>query len=152
MKLDRAIARLRELNEPVPKPPRLPSIEEIEAVQERLRQPLPDDLIQFLLEASDVTLGTLEPVTVTDPSHYTYLPAVAARAWKAGVPRDDFVPVCEDNGDFYCINARGQVVFFSHDGQADDAERWPDLATWIENVWIAESQDEDEDDEDDDDE
>jgi hypothetical protein len=30
----------------------------------------------------------------------------------------------------------GEVVFWSHEGATD--ERWPDLATWIREVWIAE--------------
>lgn len=30
----------------------------------------------------------------------------------------------------------GRVSYWSHDGATD--ESWPDLATWIEEVWIGE--------------
>ena len=150
MKLDRVIAQLRELNEPVPKPARLPTADDIEAVQRQLRVPIHDDMIQYLLEASDVTYGTFEPVTITDPHAHTHLPTVAAEAWKIGIPRDDYLPICADNGDYYCINPRGEIVFINHDGDLRPSEKWPDLATWIEVVWIGESQDDDDEDEEED--
>ena len=50
------------------------------------------------------------------------------------LPRD-LLPICEDNGDYYCMNAVGEVVYWSHDGVSD--EKWSDLATWIRKVWIA---------------
>jgi hypothetical protein len=70
-----------------------------------------------------------------------------------GVP-DDLLPICEDNGNYFCMNRRGQVVFWDHNGASD--EKWTDLATWINDVWIGESGDEDDaegapDDDDDDD-
>ena len=43
--------------------------------------------------------------------------------------------MCEDNGDFYCINRTGEVVYWSHNGATD--ERWPNLATWISEAWIS---------------
>lgn len=143
MNLSQAIAQLRELNEPVPKPARLPTEQEVRAVEEHLRIRFHPDFRRFLLEASDVTLGALEPVTITDPAAHTDLLGVALDAWKLGVPRDDLLPICEDNGNYYCMNARGEVVFWEHNGTSD--ERWPDLATWITEVWIGESLDEDED-------
>ena len=60
-------------------------------------------------------------------------------AWEIGVP-EDLIPICQDNGDYYGMNKKGQVVFWSHDGATD--EKWKDLATWIEEVWIGESQEE----------
>ncbi|WP_116919250.1 SMI1/KNR4 family protein [Tamilnaduibacter salinus] len=46
------------------------------------------------------------------------------------------LPFCEDNSDFYCLTPTGEVVFWSHNGST--AESWPNLATWIFQVWIGE--------------
>ena len=136
MTLDDAIAALRELNEEVPRPLRLPTEAEVAAAERDIGVPFHPDLRRYLLRASDVVLGALEPVTLTRPDAHTHLPRVAADAWAAGVPRDH-VPVCEDNADFYCVAPDGRVVFLSHNGPSSDA--WPDLAAWIEDVWIGES-------------
>ena len=79
-----------------------------------------------------MVVGTKEPVTV-GTGGYTDLQAVVADARQVGVP-SELLPVCEDNGDFYCLAPSGEVVFWSHDGATD--ERWADLACWINEVWI----------------
>lgn len=133
--LNEVIAELRELNESVPEPLRLPTPAEVDAVQEKLGIRFHPDYVRYLLEASDVVCGTLEPATVPEDSGHTYIVPMATHAWAAGLPAD-LVPIAEDNGDYYCMNARGEVLYWSHDGETD--EEWPDLATWIEEVWIAE--------------
>jgi hypothetical protein len=121
---------------------RLPTEAEVTAAEKEIGIQLHPDLRKYLLEASDVVYGTLEPVTVTDPSFNTHLPSVCESAWEEmDVPRK-LLPICEDNGDYYCMNKKGEVVFWSHDGATD--EKWKDLATWIEELWIGENE-EDED-------
>jgi len=93
------------------------------------------DYRKYLAEASDVTLGTLEPATITEPYSHTYLPDVVEGARTVGVPADLF-PICEDNGDFYCLTLGGAVHFWSHNGVTN--ERWPSLAEWIHKVWMRE--------------
>ena len=95
----------------------------------------PPDFRRYLLEASDVVFGVMEPVTITRPTSHTHFPEVLADARKWGVP-DNLIPLCYDNADFYCVDPSGQVVFWSHDGASD--ESWADIATWIEEVWIGE--------------
>ncbi len=144
MQLTEVIARLRELNEPVPVPARLPTQTEVSAAERTLGITFHPDYRQFLLEASDVTCGVLEPAVVTPDAGYLSLVEVATGAWDAGVP-EELLPFCESNGDYYCLHSDGSVVYWSHDGPAD--ESWPDLAHWIREVWMEEdSQDEDEDD------
>lgn len=133
--LSQALTELRRLNEPVPDPLRLPTPAEVEAAEREAGVTLPSDLRRYLLEASDIVLGALEPVTAVPRSGHTYLPHVVEGARSLGVP-DDLVPVCEDNSDFYCLAPSGEVVFWSHDGATD--ERWTSLAAWIEEVWIGE--------------
>jgi hypothetical protein len=129
--LDEAMALLRQLNEPVPHPLSLPSDEEVSAVEARTGVRLPADLRRYLLGASDVVYGTKEPVTVG--GGHSSFEAVLLDARQSGIPRE-VIPICEDNGDYYCIEPSGEVVFWSHDGRAH--ERWPNLAAWIAEVWI----------------
>jgi hypothetical protein len=83
MRLSEVIAELRHRSEPVPRPARLPTAVEVTAVEATIGHTLPDDYRRFLLEASDVVLGTLEPATVTEPSSHTYLPRVIASTFNA---------------------------------------------------------------------
>lgn len=126
------LVELRRLSRPVPRPLSLPSPERVAEVEEHLGLRLHGDLRRYLSEASDVVFGTLEPITIMGGAH-TDLQAVVAYARAAGVP-SDLVPICEDNGDFYCMTASGEVVYWSHNGLTND--RWPDLAAWIEEVWL----------------
>ena len=135
--LDAAIHQLRELNEPVPKPMRLPSTAAVAAAERELGVTFHPDYRKFLLEASDVVYGALEPATIGRKRAHTDLVSMANEAWtQMELPRA-LLPICEDNGDYYCMNERGEVVYWSHAGATD--ERWPSLAAWIQQVWIEEN-------------
>ncbi len=141
MTLDEAIVELRRRNEPVPKPPRLPTDDEVNAAEARLGVAFHPDYRRFLREASDVNDNVLEPATITVPESHTHLFRVAERArGRWGVP-SDLVPICEDNADYYCMTPDGRVVFGSHDMQAASGEEWPDLAAWIEQLWMFDYED-----------
>ena len=134
MNLDEAIGELRARDEPVPLAVPLPTPPEIEAAERRLGVSLHPDFRRYLLEASDVNYGIIEPVTITRTESHTDLFRVAEAAWERfGVPRD-LIPICEFNADFYCMNSAGEVVYWSHNGWP--AARWPSLADWIEQVWL----------------
>ncbi len=107
----------------------------MDAAEQRLGIRFHPDFRRYLLEVSDVVCGTKEPVTITIPDSHKDLLEVAEGAWVSyGVPRN-LVPVCEDNADFYCMNPAGEIVFWSHNGLS--SEQWPNLAAWIEDVWLA---------------
>ena len=131
--MEDVIAELRSLNEPVPKPMRLPSGKEIELVEKELGVEFHPDYKKYLAEASDVVYGVLEPATIPSDSGHTYIVPLAREAWKIGVPRN-LIPIAEDNGDYYCMDQAGQILFWSHNGVTD--EKWPTLASWIQEVWI----------------
>ena len=116
---------------------RLPTDEEIRDVGMRLGVVFHPDFHQYLLQASDVCFGIFEPVTITIPEAHTELNSVCKSAWEDWDVPKNLLPICEDNADFYCINDRGEIVFWSHNGTSD--EKWPNLAAWIEQVWIGES-------------
>jgi len=138
MTLTEAIKQLRDRNETVPTPMRLPTAEEVDAAEKEIGVQFHPDLRKYLLEASDVVFGTKEPVTVSDPEFNTHLPNVCSTAWEEMEVPKKLLPICEDNGDYYCMNKKGEIVFWSGDGASD--EKWKDLATWIEEVWIGEEE------------
>jgi len=65
----------------------------------------------------------------------TNLVRVAMAAYAMGVPRD-LVPFGYNNGDYFCINQAGKVVYWDHNILGLTGEKRPDLATWIEQAWI----------------
>jgi hypothetical protein len=141
MTLTEALAALRERNEAVPIPPRLPTPAEVNAAEAELGVHFHPDYRRFLLEAGDVVFGTLEPAQVTPDAERLSLVAITRDARDFMDLPKRLLPFCEDNGDYYCMRASGQsseVIFWSHDGDTD--ERWDDLATWIEAVWIGENE------------
>jgi len=133
MDLDEALRALRENNEPVPKPLRLPTQDEVAVMAQALGVSFHPDYERYLLQASDVVFGTLEPATIVSSADHTYLPSVVQGARAMGVP-EELLPICEDNGDYYCMPRDGCVVYWSHNGVTD--ESWPDLAAWICDVWL----------------
>jgi hypothetical protein len=137
MHLPDVIVELRELNEAVPKPLRLPTAAEVGRAEEQLGVKFPADYRRYLLEASDVVYGALEPAIVIPDAGHLSLVDIAETAWdEMEVPRE-LLPFCEDNGDYYCLNQVGEVEYWSHNGATD--EKWQDLATWIKEVWLDES-------------
>lgn len=106
------IEQLQEMSEQVPVPLELPSFDQLLDVEEAILIPLPADLKEYLLNASDVIVGSLEPVTVADPHSHTYLSEVAAYAWSIGLPRE-MIPICQNGDNFYCIDQEGQVHYWA---------------------------------------
>lgn len=132
--MDRVIKELRACSEEVPVPLDLPDMDDIINAEEQLLVSLDNDFRHFLLTVSDVIYGTLEPVTVADPNAHTYLPEVAAQAWAAGLPRN-YIPLCEDRGNYYCTNELGEVHYFC-DGKIKEDEPWANVWQWAEHVWL----------------
>ena len=94
------------------------------------------DYRRFLLEAGDISYNVLEPATITLPEAHTDLLGIVKRARSTWKVPSELVPICEDNADYYCMTPDGRVIFWSHDMQAPTGEEWPDLAAWIEQVWM----------------
>ena len=127
------IDHLQELSETVPVPLDLPTFEQLVEIEEQILIGLPRDLKEFLLEASDVIYGTIEPVTASDPFSHTYLPEVTSYAWSLGLPRE-LIAICQIGDSFYCIDQEGQVMFWKNDRFSDQV--WESLWDWVEEVWI----------------
>ncbi|NMH66411.1 SMI1/KNR4 family protein [Shewanella salipaludis] len=127
------IERLQELSETVPVPLELPSFEQLVEVEEQILIPLPRDLKEYLLYASDVIYGAIEPVTAADPHSHTYLPEVTCYAWSIGMPRE-MIAICQQGDSFYCIDQEGQIHHWQN-GDFDE-EYWESLWHWIQDVWL----------------
>ncbi|MEI6858492.1 MAG: SMI1/KNR4 family protein [Shewanella sp.] len=127
------IEQLQELSETVPTPLELPTFEQIVVVEEEILMPLPAELKEYLLYASDVIYGTLEPVTASDPYSHTYLAEVTAYAWSIGMSRE-YVAICQQGNRFYCIDQEGQVMLWSEDDL--ESETWESFWQWAEEVWL----------------
>ena len=132
--LDSAFKELCELKLEVPKSPRLPTEEEVDSAEQQLGIEFHPDYRRFLLEVSDVVLPVQEPATVTSPPGSRDLVKNTKIAWKIMRVPKELLPICEDNGDYYCMNEDGEIAFWSHGVVAH--ERWKNLATWIKKVWI----------------
>ena len=135
--LDTAMAKLKQLsNGKVTKVP-LPDDALIDSYEKELGVKFSSEHRSFLKEVSNVLYGTKDPLTVTERRAFRgELATAVAEARKLGVP-NDWLPICEDNGDYYCITPSGEIKFWSLDGLTD--ESWPNLGAWIEEVWIEET-------------
>ncbi|WP_339674355.1 SMI1/KNR4 family protein [Dasania marina] len=134
MNLESIIEELREHNLELPLPPRLPTEDEVCQIEKELGLNFHPDYKTYLLKASDVVFGALEPALITIPNSHTYLPEVVKSARAIGVP-NNLLPFCQDNGDYFCLNDQGKVIYWSHNGATD--ESWPNLASWLKEEWIS---------------
>lgn len=134
--MDELIEELHEVSEQVPVPLELPEHDQVVDAQEQILMPLPRDFREFLMTCGDVIYGTLEPVTVADPSSHTYLPEVTSTAWSLGMPRE-MVAVCESRGGdgYYCIAQDGEIKLWSRE-QGFDSEEWENIWYWVRDVWL----------------
>lgn len=129
-----AVAALKAVRMPLPKEQFLPGDEQLDLGEAELGLPFPQDYRYFLKTASDTVFSNIDCLRVTpDRSSRDELTHAAAEAWQWGVPRD-WLPFAEDNGDYFCLTRSGEVRFWDHNGPS--TERWPNLAAWIQEVWI----------------
>jgi hypothetical protein len=112
----------------------LPTEDELILIEEEILLPIPRELKSFLLQVSDVVLGSLEPVTVADPGAHTHLSEVTCNAWAIGLPRELMV-VCKAGEEYYCITQEGNIKLWC-DGEYLD-EGWEDIWQWAEQIWVS---------------
>lgn len=112
----------------------LPDNSLIAKYEEEVGFSLSSDYKKLLKEVGNIYYGTIELLSVTeDKKFYRELLTAIIDAKEIGVP-ESWVPICEDNGSYYCLDQQGRVRYWSGDGSND--EQWPDLASWVKDVWI----------------
>ncbi|MBU3069901.1 SMI1/KNR4 family protein [Aestuariicella sp. G3-2] len=131
--MEEIIEELHAVAEEVPVPLELPEHDQVVDAQEQILMPLPRDFREFLMTCTDVVYGTLEPVTVADPSSHTYLPEVTSTAWSLGMPRE-MVAVCEYRDGYYCVAQDGEIKLWTEQGF--DSEVWENIWYWVRDVWL----------------
>ena len=137
--LDYAVGQLRKRDEEVPIHAKLPVKEDIEKLAKELGLELgsdiPFDYVHYLLTASDVTFGVLEPVQILcENSKQDYLPCLLEDMESLGIGGKG-IPLCNDNGDIYYMSKDGKVFLYSADS-GENVAQWDNLADWILNEWI----------------
>lgn len=111
-----------------------PDDELIDSYESQMEITFGDEYRYFLKNASTIYFGNIEPLVLSRDinSRGDLLQAIKI-ARRLGVPFK-WLPVCEDNGDYYCLDQTGNIRFWSGDGVS--SESWPTLADWIIYVWI----------------
>ena len=132
--MEDVIELLRERHQPLAVELDLPDDERLVEIEEEILISLPYDLRTYLLEASDIVCGNVEPVTVTDSRSHTFLPEVTSRAWSEGLPRE-YIVVCEYNGGYAHIAQDGSVGFWSI-AQGETSDNWETFWHWAQEVWL----------------
>lgn len=131
--MEEVVEELRDCAETVPVPLELPDLDQIVDAEEEILIGLPFEFKMFELKVSDLVIGSLEPVTVADPSSHTYLPEVAAQAWNDGLPRE-FIPLCQMGNSYYCVDEQGTVKLWQDEEIQE--EEWETVWHWARDVWM----------------
>ncbi|MBF7686690.1 SMI1/KNR4 family protein [Acinetobacter rathckeae] len=90
------------------------------------------DYKRMLKVVSNILYGTIELLCLSKDKIYSdELISTLHTAREQGLAKN-WLPFCEDNGNYYCINSDGIIKYWSHNGYTN--EQWPNLASWIHNV------------------
>lgn len=135
--LQEVIDQIDLLDEPNGRKQPLPDDALIEKYEQATGLSSSDDYKVSLKTVSNAFVGYISPFTLNEQlmKDYADLRVGLDEGRKIGVPRD-WLPICEDNGDYYCLAPDGSVRFWDHNGSSD--ETWPDLATWATEFWLEE--------------
>jgi hypothetical protein len=110
-----------------------PTDDVIVQAQEKLDFKFPPSYIEFIKSGYPVGNSILEPLMIDPISSHVDIYDSASNVWENyEIPRE-WLPICEDNGDLYLMNAEGVVRFWSHDGMFEE-ETWPTLAAWLASI------------------
>ncbi len=111
----------------------LPSDEVIRYVEAESGFHLSADYRYFVQNAGNLVMSKELLYLTADREGRSNLLVVIAEARQAGVPAD-WLPICEDNSDYYCLLPDGSVQLWSHDGMFEG--RWADLSDWVVDSFV----------------
>ena len=133
-KLDNIIQELKELSGNSRLNIELPDDIFISAYERKIGFIFPKDYKKVLKEISNIFYGTIELASLTDEKeYYRGLSQILNDAREQGLP-ENWLPICEDNGSYYCLSPNHKIRYWTADGYSD--EQWEDLADWIKQVWM----------------
>lgn len=129
-----AIAELKSVRMSLPNRQQLPDDDLISDYERELGISFFDDYKIFAKEASDSIFNGKDALRLTvNRDSPRELVSAVMEAREQGVP-ESWLPISEDNGNYYCLLEDGSVTYWSHDGRSN--ETWPNLASWIKHAWI----------------
>lgn len=133
-KLDEVIDQLKELSYGERIKADLPNDALLDSYEKDIGCIFSMDYRKLLKEANNIFYGTIELLLVTNDKKYSSeLSIVLNDAREQGLPKD-WLPICEDNGSYYCLVPDGTIRYWTLDGYSNDS--WENLANWVEQVWI----------------
>ncbi len=134
MGIESVVEKLLQARLSLPKAQYLPDDKLIAEYEQELGVEFSGDYKYFLKTASDSMFAGKSCLRLTPTRDHTHdLSKEVVRAREVGLP-EELLPFCEDNGNYYCFDSDGKVVYWSHDGT--DRESWPNLGSWITEVWL----------------
>ncbi len=113
-----------------------PSDKEIAEAQEKLGFIFPPEYIDFIKSGYDLGEAPLDALEISNPPSYAGIFEALESAKKHYHLPKGLYPICENNSDYYCLNQKGEVVFWTHNGTTD--ERWLNVTVWR-NSMVAEA-------------
>ncbi|XKM14511.1 SMI1/KNR4 family protein [Orbaceae bacterium ac157xtp] len=133
-KLDKVIKKLKDLsNGKVINVP-LPDDNLLDSYEKSINFSFSAEYRKLLKEAGNIFYGTIELLLVTrDKKYPSELSLILGEVREQVLPKD-WLPICEDNGSYYCLTSGGVVRYWTLDGCNSDT--WKDLSDWVEQVWI----------------
>lgn len=134
--LEEAINLINLADDPAGRKRPLPSDALIARYENSTGFTFPDDYRILLKSVSNAFVGFMSPFVLNEDMAEVHGDLIVGirDARMAGVPHD-WLPICEDNGDYYCITPDGLVRFWNHNSDSS-TEIWPNLATWAKEVWL----------------
>ncbi|WP_215755505.1 SMI1/KNR4 family protein [Acetobacter sp. P5B1] len=134
-KIDEIIREINKLDPPQGRKMPLPDDFLIREYEKNIGLKFPNDYKKILKNVSNAFVGYISLLTLNKEMGGIYgeLLTTLKEARAQGLPKT-WLPICEDNGDYYCILPDGKISFWSHNGVSH--ETWPNLATWAEEVWL----------------
>ncbi len=110
---------------------------ELDEAQRILGFEFPLEYIEFVKSGYDLGDAPIDALEILNPPSYANIFETLKNAREYYDLPVELLPICEDNSDYYCLNATGEVVFWSHNGVTD--EKWANIAEWRAQM-IAESE------------
>ncbi|CAD6363907.1 SMI1/KNR4 family protein [Shewanella putrefaciens] len=105
-----------------------PTDKEIEEAQLKLGFKFSPEYIEFIKSGYDLGDAPIEALEISNPPSHADIFETLANARKYFQLPSELCPICEDNSDYYCLNQKGEVVFWSHNGTT--SEKWANVTVW----------------------
>lgn len=133
--LTEVIELINQADDPAGRKHPLPNDTLIQRYEQTTGITFPEEYKFFLKSVSNAFVGFMSPFVLNDNLHEMHGEFFTGLrvARKAGVP-EHWIPICEDNGDYYCLTPDGSIRFWDHSGSSE--ETWPNLATWAKEAWL----------------